>query len=492
MKKLIVMGIILVFAGVFPIFAQVSVNKENSESPFGVFHELADFNSVTISGTMLTVHLLQGNKVGYSVKNSGVITDNISIKQDGRKLIIEGKSQENLDLMLYVANLTGIVANDLVIVKTENRLTTDSLKIMCDGTPSLNLELDVKTIYTHINGASTVDLSGVADSHYIQVDGTAKINSKELMTKKVVLNIGGVSDVVISATEEITGEISGAAQLSFYGDPKVDDIRVTGTAVFRGKGETANNNDNIKETVNFKIGGYNFDITEDEGVAGKNKEQKNHKEKEEEFEYKSWAGIGFGINGYLNPMNSTEVPLNYNFLDLNYGIPVGVELNLFEKDIPIIDEYVQIVTGLGFDFTNYRFSNNTRLLYNPDSIAGIIDSQLQYSKTKLRVTYLTLPVLLELNTNKNPKKALHISAGILIGYNLNTKSKIVYVQDGNKKKVKTKEDYHINPLRYGLTGRIGIGENVALYANYAFSPLFLEGEGPELNPFTVGLQFLFN
>lgn len=204
--------------------------------------------------------------------------------------------------------------------------------------------------------------------------------------------------------------------------------------------------------------------------------------------YKSWSGLDFGVNGFLNSDMTSKMPANYKFLDLNYRRSFSFGLNFLEKDIPIIKEYVKLATGLGLEWDNYFFSNNTRLISDSLQIYGFADS-IKFDKTKLRLTYLNLPLLLQFNTNSDPKKAFHLSAGVIISYNIGAKTKMVYTINDRTYKDKVSGEYHINPLRYGLTARVGYG-NFKIFANYNLSSLFVKDEGPEVYPFTVGISIL--
>jgi hypothetical protein len=62
-------------------------------------------------------------------------------------------------------------------------------------------------------------------------------------------------------------------------------------------------------------------------------------------------------------------------------------------------------------------------------------------------------------------------------------------EDGETKKFKNKQDFNLNPFRYGATLRIGAG-NFGVFGYYSLTPIFRDKEGPnqaELTNFTVGL-----
>jgi hypothetical protein len=97
--------------------------------------------------------------------------------------------------------------------------------------------------------------------------------------------------------------------------------------------------------------------------------------------------------------------------------------------------------------------------------------------------------MLEFNTNNYTDKCWHLSAGVLLGYKLWSKTKQVYEVDGDKKKEVNRGDYSLNPFKCDAMVRVGYG-NFRLFATYALLELFESGEGPQLYPFTVGLTLI--
>jgi hypothetical protein len=100
-----------------------------------------------------------------------------------------------------------------------------------------------------------------------------------------------------------------------------------------------------------------------------------------------------------------------------------------------------------------------------------------------------VPLLVEFNTNKNPKKAFHIALGAIGGYKLGSRTRQIMELKGNDIKFIKKDDYNINPFRVSAHASIGY-HNFTLYANYALNPLFESGKGPELYPFTIGVKLV--
>jgi hypothetical protein len=109
-----------------------------------------------------------------------------------------------------------------------------------------------------------------------------------------------------------------------------------------------------------------------------------------------------------------------------------------------------------------------------------------YEKSKLVNTYLTLPLMLEVQTNKHSKaNSFHLSAGVVGGWRIGTHAKYVY-DDGSRQKDKDRRDFYMNPFKLDAIAKIGWGV-LNLYATYSLTPMFQKNKGPELYPFSIGI-----
>ncbi len=204
-----------------------------------------------------------------------------------------------------------------------------------------------------------------------------------------------------------------------------------------------------------------------------------------------WAGFDIGVNGYFNANGSLSLDKKNEFLDLDYSKSILININPFEKYIPISGDRFGILTGLGFQFTNYDLDSDKRLREYRDSITAYKDTMnmATVSKNKLKATYLTLPILFELNSKKGDK-GFHFAAGMLFSYKLGSKNKMKYTTpSGDDKKDKYKNDYNLSPFGAAVTTRFGYSW-LNLFATYNLTTLFEKNKGPELYPFTVGLTLL--
>jgi len=200
-----------------------------------------------------------------------------------------------------------------------------------------------------------------------------------------------------------------------------------------------------------------------------------------------WEGLEIGLNTFANPEFDFGYPDNVDYMDLNTNKSIALNLNLGEKSFGIIRNYVGIVTGWGFEMNHYSFSDNVTL-ENVDGItSAVIDPDMDYKKNRLGTCYLTVPLMLEFQIPVSGEhKRLYLSGGVVGGLRILSRQIQKYEIDGDKTRNKVKDDFNLNGFRYGLTARLGYG-SFGFFANYSMTPLFKDGSGPEIYPFTFGI-----
>ena len=116
-----------------------------------------------------------------------------------------------------------------------------------------------------------------------------------------------------------------------------------------------------------------------------------------------------------------------------------------------------------------------------------------FKKFKISTAFLELPI--EMRYSFNPyddKNSVKIAIGAKIGTMVGAHTKGKILQDKNDNTV---NDYIIkentkrffNRNRLSVMARLGFG-HFTLFGTYAITPLFKDGNGPKINPLTVGLN----
>ena len=229
-----------------------------------------------------------------------------------------------------------------------------------------------------------------------------------------------------------------------------------------------------------KAGGSFDDFSVEEDI----REEKKHESKDFDSHF---GGIELGLNTYMTPDQSLTLGEEQYYMELEDSRSLEFNLNLFDVAIPIIDERVGLVSGLGFSWQNYKFDNKQLVLQNDSSVLYYDSvSSKSYKKNKLTTVFLTAPLALEFQFPAGRKDVWFLIGGYA-GVKIGSYVKLVADDDD---KSKTKEDFHLNTFRYGLRAAVGVN-SWSIYATYSAKPLFKKDEGPELYPISVGVGLAF-
>lgn len=134
--------------------------------------------------------------------------------------------------------------------------------------------------------------------------------------------------------------------------------------------------------------------------------------------------------------------------------------------------------GLGGGMEKYGFTNRITLTQTPSGTQLFDLSQGDVRRSLLAVNYADLPAELRFASNSG-RKAFRIALGGKFGVRVSSHTKVRY----NEGTVKFKDDFDLNPVRYGVYGRMGYS-SVNVFAYYGLSELFRAGKAPEGAPIT--------
>jgi hypothetical protein len=242
--------------------------------------------------------------------------------------------------------------------------------------------------------------------------------------------------------------------------------------------------------------GRDVDIT----MGRKNKEKKQNANVST-----NWWIVDVGFAGYDDKTNYATVPSAYfanrpgqpvigpSDFKLRSGKSVNVNIWFFMQRLNLVKHYVNLKYGLGLELNNYRYKSNISYKengvspyppYTNNTSSFIMRDSVAFSKNKLAADYITVPMMLNFNTNPNSRhKGLSFSAGVSAGY--------LYAQRNKQKsseigKDKNRGDYDLAKFKLSYVGELGIG-SVKLYGSY--SPNSLYDSRLDMRPYTLGLRF---
>lgn len=464
-----------------------------------VKRSLPEFTKLALSGAM-TVQLERA-EVPYIIFSSA---DTSGLKygvSEGKLFVHERKDGSRPEkITIGYTQLNAIELGGATSLKASETVTAKDFKLDVLGAAKCKMDLLVSVLDVTVSGAASASLTGAANKLEAIVSGAASLKAASLVTENAEVNTSGAATARVNVKSTLSGNSSGASTLKFTGDPKEVRINQTGAANVKNidlskvhtSSDTvgARHHEHRDSMRRYTINGR-YEVIVHDNFKIDTSTVRYKRKHDKRIRKKNWVGIDLFQNGYLTPGNSITLPDFQDYMSLNYGLRnLGWNLNLIEKDFRFARGHLQIVTGLGFSFTSYSFKNKTKL--NADTsytVSYPYDAAIDYKKNKLRESFVTVPLLLELNTSRRDSRNFHIAAGVIGGLKLGASTKQILTVDNHTYKTIRKDDYNLFPFKLDATVRIGYGP-LTLFGTYSLTPLFETGKGPTLYPFTVGVQIV--
>ena len=306
----------------------------------------------------------------------------------------------------------------------------------------------------------------------IAIFSFAQQDSSKTKSKVDTLKVGGMTILKSGDDKRVEIKVSDSSILP------IDTIKVGGITVI-GKG-LSQSIDELTEALRSLKGAGTL-LTD---LVGKKKQKKVTT---------NWLIYDLGFSGYSDKTNYNSSAAQ-NFLHNQEGIPASkgdyalrgsrisnFNLWFFMQRFSISANVLNLKYGLGIESNNYFFKSGITYV---DGISPYTTrSASAMSKNKLVANYLTVPFMLNVNTNpKKPKKGFQFSAGVSGGYLYSSRQK--QITDAGKNKVKT--DFNLERFKASYIGELGLGP-VKLYASIAMRPM--HQYGLDQRPYTVGVRF---
>ena len=187
--------------------------------------------------------------------------------------------------------------------------------------------------------------------------------------------------------------------------------------------------------------------------------------------------------GYLKILNAAAGPVTENSMKLNTSKSSNVNLWFFIQKLNVSKHILNLKYGFGLEMYNFRYNKN--ISYRKDPNPFVFNDTVSFSKNKLYVGYLTVPLMVNINATPNKKNGFSISAGVSAGYLVGSRNKQVSDARG---KVKYKGDFDLQPFRLAAVAEIGLGP-VRLFGSYSLNKLHNDATRLELYPHAVGIRF---
>jgi hypothetical protein len=181
------------------------------------------------------------------------------------------------------------------------------------------------------------------------------------------------------------------------------------------------------------------------------------------------------------PYGPVMSPENFS---LNNKKSTNINVWVITQKLNIYQHKINLKYGLGLEMFNFRFDKP--ISFREDITNNVKYDVVSFTKNKLLVRYLTVPVQINFSPNPTNKNAFYASIGMSAGYLWNAKNKQISAERG---KEKYRGNFNLNDWRIATIGELGIG-SLRLYGSFTNSNLFNKNQSSiDMQPFAVGIRF---
>jgi hypothetical protein len=224
------------------------------------------------------------------------------------------------------------------------------------------------------------------------------------------------------------------------------------------------------------------------GIAGYSQDTAKEKKKSSRPDIPGSILVELGVNvkNGVTPQNFTKGFWGSRTMNFYYQYPI----RLFKSK-------VSFNPGIGLSLERWKLTNDYTLSPKPakDGTYRLMPADSLYPGTIHRSqivnNYIEMPLEFRFDTNpEDIARSFNISIGGRIGYLYDSFTKVDYRDNSENKSNKDKQNHGMNPYRYGLYTRFGLG-GFSLFGYYNISPMFEENKGPDkttMNSLTFGIS----
>lgn len=175
------------------------------------------------------VNIMQGDVESLNISGPDNIVPEMRTTVRNGTLVIDTRESlalrslriENpLVFTLVVKDLTSLDVSGLGDVQIE-ALSTPSMSYELSGAGKVvQNQITTDTIDINLSGLGDVEISGQASRATIDISGAGSIDASNLQLQTADISISGLGNATLWVTDQLSGEISAAGSVSYYGNPQ--------------------------------------------------------------------------------------------------------------------------------------------------------------------------------------------------------------------------------------------------------------------------------
>ncbi len=204
---------------------------------------VSGFTAIEFS-TVGKVNIIQGSPESLNITGPDNLVPEITTTVNGNTLTIKNKenitigtfnSDNMLTFTIVASDLTSLSVSGAGDVQVES-FSPASMDLNMSGAGNVVVnQLSTGTLKVNLSGLGGLDISGQATNATIDISGAGNVTATDLKLNTVNVSISGVGGARLWVADRLTGNISGAGSVSYYGSPQTS-FNTSGIGNFKSLG----------------------------------------------------------------------------------------------------------------------------------------------------------------------------------------------------------------------------------------------------------------
>jgi hypothetical protein len=195
--------------------------------------DLSGFTAIDVSGGV-NVDIRIGDEFHVEVDSDEDVADLITeVRGDTLHLRVDRErfwngGYDDYNALIVMPALDEVEASGGSDVRVIGTVSGDEFDLNASGGSDIEIDLAVDELDVSMSGGTDVELSGTANRATIRTSGGSDLDARDLQVKDAELRASGGADMAIAVLETLDARASGAADITYYGDPEVLDSDESG------------------------------------------------------------------------------------------------------------------------------------------------------------------------------------------------------------------------------------------------------------------------
>jgi Putative auto-transporter adhesin, head GIN domain len=192
--------------------------------------DVSGYHTIDFS-TWGKVNIITGDVESLNISGPDNILPEINTTVRNGTLLIETKrgitinplnNNNVLTYTIVVKELTSLKVSGAGEVQVET-LSTPSMSIDMSGAGSITQnQITTENLEIKLSGVGGINITGQASQAKIDISGVGSVEAPDMEIGTAEVTLSGLGGTTLWVTDQLTGNISGAGTVSYYGSPELD------------------------------------------------------------------------------------------------------------------------------------------------------------------------------------------------------------------------------------------------------------------------------